>query len=131
MAQHMELDVLGGGRAAHQQHQSQHLPDDQSRSWTSRSSGSPSSKARPKTEWPAQRAPRSPGRDHRLPRGGGKAGGSGCGEAGRVAQARHGEPDRPNGGRWYGPRSDERAVARPGLAQQAPCGEDVALLAGE
>jgi hypothetical protein len=28
MAQHKELDVLGGGRAAHQQYQSKHLPED-------------------------------------------------------------------------------------------------------
>ena len=29
VAQHEELDVLGGGRAAHQQDQSEHLPEDQ------------------------------------------------------------------------------------------------------
>ena len=28
VAQHEELDVLGGGRAAHQQDQSEHLPED-------------------------------------------------------------------------------------------------------
>jgi hypothetical protein len=29
VAQHEELDVLGGGRAAHQQDQPEHLPEDQ------------------------------------------------------------------------------------------------------
>ena len=29
VAQHEELDVLGGGRSGHQQEQSEHLPEDQ------------------------------------------------------------------------------------------------------